>query len=118
MFKGILAFLLAVATLFYGQLVLPAYADDTANSGKASDVPASKKKALLIAVHKYDYGRPNDAWDLHTIPDVQALQAVLVKKYGFSPDNITILEKQEDTTRAAILGALSKLIANTNPGDT
>jgi hypothetical protein len=109
--------------LFLSLLAL-ALSTTAVTAGAASTQSASARKhALLIAIEKYNHGRSyfdgrqSDPVDLHTIPDVLAIKSVLVSKYQFKPEDITVLDKPEETTHAGIVKAFQDLIADTHPGD-
>ena len=76
------------------------------------------KRALLIGVHAY--ARPNDETfcDLNTGSDVTAIKQVLMQHFQFKASEIKVLTTKQDTTRAAILGAIQTfLITPAQPGD-
>jgi len=71
------------------------------------------KRALLIGINKYQ----ELPWLSGSRNDVMVIQDILVRRYGFSPENITTLY-DEAATRTAILAALEEFIAATGPADT
>lgn len=75
----------------------------------------SRKRALLIGINKYQ------AKEFHElngcINDVRLVKSSLEKKFGFDPQDITLLEDEVATTRA-ITGALTDLAAQSASGDT
>lgn len=87
------------------------------------------KHALLIGISKYSAlphvvpGKPAEPeplfGDLNCDEDLARIQATLVKKYGFDPKEpeMVVLSKPAQTTRTAILAALERVIAQTQPGD-
>ena len=64
-----------------------------------------RKLALLVAVNKYYRGQPKDFYDLNTQQDVQELRQVLIDKFQFPPENITVLTTPEETTKQSIITA-------------
>lgn len=100
----------------------------------ASAAHGQTKRALLIGIN--DYAPPagmavpveaaghapdsrfaaGDTWvSLHgPAVDVDQMQVLLSQHYGFS--EVTVL-KEQDATRAGILAAINKLVAETKPGD-
>ncbi|MFU8813527.1 MAG: caspase family protein [Balneolaceae bacterium] len=101
----------------------------------ADDLIAQEKHALLIGINKYVH---QEAVELHVaemtdassslqkrnwgdlrgaVNDVQNMKEVLVSRFGFNPDNITLLI-DEEATRENILTAIeTNVINNPNPGD-
>src|SRR5207248_454511 len=77
------------------------------------------KRALLVAVNGYDHGRPGDARNLNTTPDVERIEQLLLNPpYSFKKGEIKVLKLRADTTHKAIVDAFrSFLIAPTRPGD-
>ncbi len=87
------------------------------------------KRALLVGVSDYDNqivrrslrGRMGNGqmWtDLNSDSDVRLLKLVLIRKFGFKPENVKILSTPRETTKASIINAFrSHLITQTNPGD-
>jgi caspase domain-containing protein/uncharacterized protein DUF4384 len=75
---------------------------------------AGGKHALLIGVGRYSY-LPKATLEGPPF-DVQSLQAVLSRRFGFDPRNISVL-LDEKATRPAILAAINDLAARTRPGD-
>jgi Caspase domain len=80
---------------------------------------AGNKKALLIGISQYTRGNPDiDWWNLHSEPDVKAIRAVLIDRFGFPAENIKLLTTREETTHAFIVATFrSFLIDRAQPGD-
>ena len=90
--------------------------------------PAGVKRALLIGVSNYERGKDSRAewWNLSSHNDVVLLRKTITeKRFGFtdvrvvsdySDDGGTRFVKGQ-TTRAAILAAIAKLVKDTRPGD-
>lgn len=74
------------------------------------------KRALLVAINIYHH-KENDPWDLHSDTDVERLKLTLISKFGFSQNDIVVMNKPETTTHAAIVDAFQKLINSTQKGD-
>ena len=87
------------------------------------------RRALLVGIDRYTTGEPKTAdapvtrgrrqWrDLKgSVNDVRALREVLIRREGFRPEDILVLENGA-ATREAILGAFQRhLIAQAKPGD-
>lgn len=72
--------------------------------------PVGHKRALLVGVHHYNFGRQGDWWNLNTVPDVEALSDVLKRKFGF--DEVKILTTDQETTHQAIKEAFYKYLVN------
>ena len=66
------------------------------------------RRALLVGIHQYNFGREGDWWNLNTIPDVEALSDVLKKKFGF--DEVKILTTGPETTHQAIKEAFYRYL--------
>ena len=66
------------------------------------------RRALLVGIHEYNFGRPGDWWNLNTIPDVEALSDVLKRKFGF--DEVKILTATSETTHQAIKDAFYRYL--------
>ena len=75
---------------------------------------AGRRHALLIGVGRYSY-LPKATLEGPPF-DVQGLQAVLGRRWGFDPRDITVL-LDEKATKPAILAAIDDLAARTAPGD-
>ncbi len=90
--------------------------------GLAAAIPASAepdRHALLVAISQYERGDANvDWWNLNCAPDVAAIRELLIRRFAFSADEITVLDAPEQTTGAGIVAAFrEKLIAAAEPGD-
>lgn len=78
--------------------------------------PASadgSKRALLIGINKYQ----QLPWLAGSRNDVSVIQDLLVRRYGFPPENIQTLF-DEAATRKAIIRALEDFVASAGPDDT
>jgi hypothetical protein len=75
---------------------------------------AGRRHALLIGVGRYSH-LPKATLEGPPF-DVQGLQAVLSRRWGFDPGDITVL-LDEKATKPAILAAIDDLAATTAPGD-
>ncbi len=77
------------------------------------------RHALLVAISQYERGDPDtDWWNLNCAPDVAAIRELLIRRFDFGEDDITVLDSSEQTTRAGIVAAFrEKLIAVAEPGD-
>ena len=81
----------------------------------AINLPAhATKRALLIGVGHFD--DRNIPRLKGPVPDVEALQQVLVKRWGFAAENLAILTDQQ-ATKQGILTALDQLVKVSRPGD-
>src|SRR5262249_4023011 len=82
-----------------------------------STEPQARRRALIIAVH--DYYRPElrdqTARDLNSMADAAKLEAVLRDTLKFN--EVVVRSTREQTTRAAIEGALKKFLADIQEGD-
>jgi len=78
---------------------------------------APAKRALIIGVH--DYSATDGKWDnLQSDKDAALIVAGLKTYFEFKDNDIRVLTKREETTRAAILKAIEDvLIAPAQPGD-
>ena len=96
----------------------------------AAQADAPHKRALLVGISQYSalpHALPGKRaeleplfGDLNCDEDLARIQAALVKKYGFdpkAPGEMVVLSRPAETTRAAILAALERLVAQTQPGD-
>lgn len=79
----------------------------------ASGASAETKRALLIGINKYQ----QLPWLSGSRNDVMVIKDILVRRYGFHPQNIRTLF-DEQATRDAILQALENLVAAAGPDDT
>lgn len=101
----------------------------------AEDLFAQEKHALLIGINKYvhqdasgtQFAELSDAsssfkkrnWGnlRGAVNDVLNMQEVLVSRFGFNPENITVI-LDEDATRENILASVENYVINKpNPGD-
>ena len=86
-------------------------------------MPTVHKRALLIGVSQYDafvHGKAKTPLfgNLDSGEDLKRIKAALVSTFGFDAGrDITIADKPDQTTRAAILAAFDKLVASTSKGD-
>ncbi|MFC0515138.1 caspase domain-containing protein [Mucilaginibacter angelicae] len=89
---------------------------DTTSANNASTAPVSLsgKRALLIGINDYPYVRPTL---MGCVNDVMMMRSLLMRKFSFPAEQITILPN-EKATRKAILNAFHDLIANTRSKDT
>jgi metacaspase-1 len=78
-----------------------------------------ERHALLVAISEYERGDPDaDWWNLNCAPDVAAIRELLIRRFDFTDDEITVLDAPEQTTRAGIVSAFrEQLIAAAKPGD-
>ena len=72
------------------------------------------KRGILIGVGQY--GDKNIPRLKGPVPDVESMQQVLVKHWGFAPADLVILIDQQ-ATKQAILKALDQLVKVSRPGD-
>src|SRR5579862_6655610 len=89
-------FLSLLAIGYIGSTIVvgsPLPSEERAGPGEGPGVRAaaeSHKRALLIGVHRYQ--RAGGVFpDLNTESDVAAIRAVLIRKFGFAPDDIVTL---------------------------
>lgn len=84
------------------------------------------RRALLIGVGDYRIadGEPSDRAGLNPLQDLQGpindvrlMSRVLITRFAFKPENVTLLT-DAGATRSAILEAISGLVQSTSPGDT
>jgi hypothetical protein len=85
----------------------------TINTATTTASP-SGKRALLIGINDYPYVRPKL---MGCVNDVKMMRSLLVRKFSFPAEQITILPN-ENATRKAILKAFHDLIAATRSKDT
>lgn len=74
-----------------------------------------QKRALAIGINKYAYF-PAYYQLKGCINDVELIVCVLQDKFGFSPENITLLQ-DEKATREGILGAMDTLVESVRKND-
>jgi uncharacterized caspase-like protein len=74
---------------------------------------AGVKRALLIGINKYRAVTGLQG----AVNDVETMREVLIKRWGFLPDNITMLT-DEGATREKVLGAIRQIVAISEPQDT
>jgi hypothetical protein len=102
-------------SLVLGAMV--AGADRPAASRGQPQAPGAGRAALALLVGIDRYAAPEVPPLAGAVNDVRLMREVLIGKFGFSPDNILILEN-EQATHAGIVGAIqSHLIAKARPGD-
>jgi len=75
-------------------------------------VPAGTRYALLIGINDYQ-ALPTLNGSLN---DVETMRELLVERYEFDPENVTVLTDTQ-ATRQGILDALKALVARTGPDD-
>ena len=103
-------------------------AADAPHTRGGNDGPA--RRALLVGINTYSpppgsapptnhTGRPPGSWtDLNgCINDVEGIQALLVDKYGFSPQNIVVLTNTSATRENILNRFRSQLVEPARPGD-
>ena len=78
-----------------------------------------ERRALLVAISRYERGDSSrDWWNLNCQADAQAIRELLIRRFGFESDEITLLDSPEQTTRDAILRAFrERLIDGAGPDD-
>jgi len=81
--------------------------------GQAVPAQEGTRRALLIGINKY----AELPWLSGSRNDVGVMKEILIRRYGFTEDNITTLF-DEAATRAAILEALENFVAKVGPNDT
>jgi len=100
-------FVLLIVLVFLGQSLLAALVP-----AFGATTHASVKRALLIGIGKYEV--------LPRLPgsknDIKLVRQVLISRYGFSDDNIDIVQ-DEAATRAGVLAALNKIVKEAGPND-
>jgi len=74
----------------------------------------AERRALLIGIN--DYASPSLVNLRGAVNDVELLEQILHKQYGFPRENLTIL-RDEQASRAAILQALRDSVAASGPED-
>ena len=88
-------------------------ANSAHGAGQSSATP--KKLALLVGINNYKY--PDRISPLAgSLNDVEDMRQVLMGKFEFAPENITVL-KDSQATHAGIIQAIQALIAKAQPGD-
>ena len=68
--------------------------------------PTANKYALLIGISKYSRGntKPNlDWWDLNTKGDLEILADVLIRRFKFKPENVTVVSDEPITVGDKII---------------
>jgi uncharacterized caspase-like protein len=88
------------------------YLSTLAVAQPASDPTSPVKRALLIGISKYAH-LPNLPG---AVNDIQLARQVLVSRFGFPPEQVTVLTN-EAATRDGILTALRQLVHQTAPHD-
>jgi len=71
------------------------------------------KKAVCVGINDYPF-EDNDLKGC--VNDAKAWQELLVARYGFAREDVTLL-LDKDATKANILGSLEKMVAEAKPGD-
>ncbi|GAP63411.1 hypothetical protein ARMA_1834 [Ardenticatena maritima] len=80
----------------------------------AGATPRPTTRALLIGIDAYAQPHVPDLQGC--VADVLAVRDMLVRRFGVSPEQITLLTN-EQATRQNILDAFEQLVARTQPGD-
>lgn len=76
-----------------------------------------RKRALLIGISKYERaGKTDNWWNLNTELDIRLLSDVLIEKFKFAKEDITVLQNEKATSEN-ILGELRKIAVQTQKGD-
>src|SRR5262245_36402714 len=76
--------------------------------------PAQRKLALLVGINKY---KAKEIPSLEgPVNDVHRMQALLVGKFGFAPEDVTLLT-DEQATHAGIVEQFRSIAQKANPGD-
>jgi len=85
--------------------------------------PTPKRRALLVGI-SYHHSQSDTWWPLENPHgDVDMFKDLLVRAYGYSADEITVLKDRPDfpnylqPTRANMIRELKKLVADPGPGD-
>ena len=82
-------------------------------AGHAAVGPGGVKRALLIGINRY-----NAVPGLQgSVNDVETMQEILTKRWGFLPRNITVIT-DEAATRERMLAAITDIVAQSGPEDT
>ncbi|MGC3974874.1 MAG: caspase family protein [Nitrospira sp.] len=80
---------------------------------QAADPPTSgTKRALLIGINRYQVLPTLNG----SLNDIETMRQVLTTRWGFQPQQITMLTDQA-ATRAGILAAFERLVQETRPSD-
>lgn len=81
------------------------------------------RRGLLIGIGDYEASDSGSGAGVAPVPDLQApvndvllIRRVLITRYGFRPEDLTVLT-DAGATRAAILAALETLVEQTGPDD-
>ncbi|HTE18781.1 MAG TPA: caspase family protein, partial [Armatimonadota bacterium] len=79
--------------------------------------PPGSRRALLVAVSRYDRGQKRPWRNLTSYLDSQAIRSVLIRRFGFRPQDVLVVS-DAGATRRGIIGAFENhLIAPAKPGD-
>ena len=75
---------------------------------------SAKDRALLVGVDVYQqkYVPPTNG----SVADAEAMRQLLISKFNFAPNSITVLKNELATTRN-ILSELDRIVRETKPGD-
>jgi hypothetical protein len=82
--------------------------------GTSSIVTAGEKRALLIGINDYAAESIPDLYG--AINDIEAMRQILITRYGFSNEHITMISN-EGATREGILAALEQLVESSGKDD-
>ncbi len=98
-----------IKSLFFGFIMLL-----LCNSGSGAPV----SRALIIGIDNYNPTGTRGRWQNldGCINDALSIKEVLQARYGFLPENITLLQNQE-AARDKILGGFNNLLMKSAPGD-
>jgi len=131
--KGVLNMVRSIVTILLvvlgAELFSPAsnVAGPVFSQSKSVAPAQARKRALLVGVS--DYCRDSTRlqcngvtgkywWDLHSAPDVEAIEHVLTERFGFRPDEIKALKTKDETKHSNIIDTFKTfLIEQTQPGD-
>jgi hypothetical protein len=91
-----------------------AAAPDAAVPSSGPDNGESSRYALLIGIN--DYLSPGISDLRGAINDVETMREILTRRLGFDTSHVTVLTN-EFATRAAIVGALERLVTDAGPDD-
>ena len=97
----------------------PSESDEPANQATGTPQDVGGRHALLIGISRYARGGDPDSewWNVHGTNDVDAMEQTLRDRFGFPPENITVL-RDGAASREKIEEAFQKLINRTRAGDT
>ena len=104
-FRGVILVLVVFTGSLYGQVTrgIGVVATDPITG---DDVQIYKDSwAVLIGINRYDYVERLD----YAVADADSMRSLLIRQFGFRPENITLLKDQE-ATRARITEAFGTLL--------